>query len=787
MMASPHLSNHYMYKSTHKVFLPDPIQAHEVAYIGEGLVDIEGLETLEEMDMEERPRHRRDVLDHYAIDVGEKYLNDIYKEDESPPDSRTVETPSSNGLTDRAQTEKELAWRKVRQLLLEEEKKASSAKKAEPTSSKKRVSSRLVASGDEREDRCDTVKLLDAMATTTSPNLYHATTPHHVRPKIARSLDPPAPSFTSHLSSRLAHFLQGASPTDGTNASFKSLSSHASSSSSSHPGATTPTRWMLLATLEQVTKTCQEMDLSDASVARVSVHLAAIDQVLRDELTSHKRQAQHSSTDSTEYESYPVLSIPSDAARESVAPTVKKTFKEFAAAQDLTDTLATFHALVADCGLEDVRIQEPWHLYYRIRDAVYPKLGFVQKQLFKLLNVRLGMDVYRRRPAASKRVCIVGAGPVGLRAAVELALLGAQVSVLEKRTKFSRENMLHLWPWVVQDLASLGAKILLKNFCKSRTYFHVSTRQLQMILLKVALLLGVKIYAGTGFEAIVPPEADASRGHSFYSIQTSPQIPVVEFTAVLGASGTNNLVAKPAGIHRFVFCRNESLGIVCYYPNLETPDETKMKEFSWTKQLKHAMLSKMRDVGIDLENIVYFRGEMHYLVMTPKRRNLLEHEVVKKNYADSQDLVRNDNINPTALYDFVNRIIKFVGIARKTEIAHVNLFDFSQLTRADQAARILHAHGKKLYVGLMGDSLLEPVWHEGVGTCRGFLSALDGVWMIAEIGRKCDDQLLADRAVAYQVMQRLSGQHRLEMQKNVRKYTVDPRSRYIVSFPQVTC
>ncbi|KAG3046839.1 hypothetical protein PI125_g26923 [Phytophthora idaei] len=49
----------------------------------------------------------------------------------------------------------------------------------------------------------------------------------------------------------------------------------------------------------------------------------------------------------------------------------------------------------------------------------------------------------------------------------------------------------------------------------------------------------------------------------------------------------------------------------------------KRKEFSWTTRLKHHMLDEMRDVGIDLENIVYSRGDIQYLIMTPKRHNLL--------------------------------------------------------------------------------------------------------------------------------------------------------------------
>eukprot|EP00644_Phytophthora_capsici_P000666 jgi/Phyca11/109473/e_gw1.16.307.1 len=426
-------------------------------------------------------------------------------------------------------------------------------------------------------------------------------------------------------------------------------------------------------------------------------------------------------------------------------------------------------------------MSEPWHLYWFIRAAVYHRVGYRQKQLFRLLDARLNLNVYRQKPVSQKRVCIVGAGPVGLRAAVEVALLGGQVSVLEKRTKFSRENRLHLWPWVVQDLASLGAKVLFKNFCKSRTYFHVSTRQLQVILLKVALLVGVQVYSATGFEAIVAPSETGKK--PFYHIKTEPQIPVTEYTAVLGATGVNDQLAEPAGINRFVFSQKESLGIVCYFPNLETPEEMKVKEFSWTTQQRHQMLNKMREVGIDLENIVYFRGEMHYLVMTPKRPNLLTRGVVRQNQPSSKDLVEDSNVSQRALHGFVKRVVEFAGIPRRTDFTRVNLFDFSSLSRAEKPASILTSHGKKLYVGLIGDSLLEPVWHEGVGTCRGFLGALDGVWMLAQIGIKTDEQLLADREVAYRVMQRVSGHHRSELQKNVTKYTVDPKSRYTVDFP----
>lgn len=225
------------------------------------------------------------------------------------------------------------------------------------------------------------------------------------------------------------------------------------------------------------------------------------------------------------------------------------------------------------------------------------------------------------------------------------------------------------------------------------------------------------------------PSVDSTQRVIPYSIKTEPHIEETEFTAVLGASGVNNALAEPAGIERFVFCQKESLGIVCYFPNLETLEETKVKEFSWTTELKHKMLNKMREVGIDLENIVYFRGEMHYLVMTPKRHNLVVRRVVKKNHPNSKDLVRADNINQDAFHLFVNDIVNFVGIPRKADFARVSIFDFSSLTRADKAASILTSHGKKLYVGLIGDSLLGA----RVARRSGHLSRLP-----RRIGRRVD-------------------------------------------------
>ena len=65
----------------------------------------------------------------------------------------------------------------------------------------------------------------------------------------------------------------------------------------------------------------------------------------------------------------------------------------------------------------------------------------------------------------SPQCLIIGGGPCGLRTAIELALLGCKVVVIEKRDTFSRNNVLHLWPYTIQDLRGLGAKKFYGKFC----------------------------------------------------------------------------------------------------------------------------------------------------------------------------------------------------------------------------------------------------------------------------------------------------------------------------------
>lgn len=73
-------------------------------------------------------------------------------------------------------------------------------------------------------------------------------------------------------------------------------------------------------------------------------------------------------------------------------------------------------------------------------------------------------------------------GPCGLRTAIELALLGCKVVLIEKRDTFSRNNVLHLWPFTIHDLRGLGAKKFYGKFCAG-SIDHISEALITLSLL----------------------------------------------------------------------------------------------------------------------------------------------------------------------------------------------------------------------------------------------------------------------------------------------------------------
>jgi 2-polyprenyl-6-methoxyphenol hydroxylase-like FAD-dependent oxidoreductase len=174
-------------------------------------------------------------------------------------------------------------------------------------------------------------------------------------------------------------------------------------------------------------------------------------------------------------------------------------------------------------------------------------------------------------------VLIVGCGPVGLRLSIECAFLGIKCTIVEKRDSFSRNNVLHLWPYTIVDLKNLGAKLFYGKFCAG-SIDHISIRKLQCILLKVALLVGVQVHFNTTFDCIIEPERRAN-GYS-WRVKLEPAdhpISSHSFDCIIGADGRRNSLP---GFNRKEFRKKLAIGITANFTNYHTSAEAQVEEKS---------------------------------------------------------------------------------------------------------------------------------------------------------------------------------------------------------------
>ena len=161
------------------------------------------------------------------------------------------------------------------------------------------------------------------------------------------------------------------------------------------------------------------------------------------------------------------------------------------------------------------------HLFPALKNTLAPSLPFAQQRLFECLEKRWTFYIGHRTKLmhsiestgddSALDVVISGGGHCGLRCAVELALLGFRVTVVEKRDEFSRHNILKTWKPTVDDLLSLGFKTFFPLF-NVHGLHAIGTREIQLCLLKVCLLLGVRVIYNEVSAAVVEPTV-ALPGH----------------------------------------------------------------------------------------------------------------------------------------------------------------------------------------------------------------------------------------------------------------------------------
>ncbi|CAH2276459.1 -methionine sulfoxide oxidase MICAL3 isoform X2 [Pelobates cultripes] len=456
-------------------------------------------------------------------------------------------------------------------------------------------------------------------------------------------------------------------------------------------------------------------------------------------------------------------------------------FDRFVQATTCKGTMKSFQEL---CDYLELKPRDYRTFYHKLKS----KLNYWKaKALWSKIDKRGCHKDYKKGKACTNTKClIIGAGPCGLRTAIELCLLGAKVVVVEKRDAFSRNNVLHLWPFTIHDLRSLGAKKFHGKFCAG-AIDHISIRQLQLILLKVSLILGIEIHVNVEFQGLIEPPESQENERVGWRAKVHPSThPVSEFDfdVIIGADGRRNTLA---GFRRKEFRGKLAIAITANFINRNTTAEAKVEEISGVAFIfNQKFFQDLREAtGIDLENIVYYKDDTHYFVMTAKKQSLLEKGVILQDYADTELLLSRANVDQEALLNYATEAAKFSTNQQLPSLdfainhygqPDVAMFDFTCMYASENAALVRERNGHRLLVALVGDSLLEPFWPMGTGIARGFLAAMDSAWMVRSWSQGASPmEVLAERESIYRLLPQTTPEN---VNKNFNQYSIDPTTRY---------
>nr|KAF6438230.1 microtubule associated monooxygenase, calponin and LIM domain containing 2 [Molossus molossus] len=456
-------------------------------------------------------------------------------------------------------------------------------------------------------------------------------------------------------------------------------------------------------------------------------------------------------------------------------------FENFVQASTCKGTLQAFNILTRHLDLDPL---DHRNFYSKLKSKV---TTWKAKALWYKLDKRGSHKEYKRGKLCTNTKClIVGGGPCGLRTAIELAYLGAKVVVVEKRDTFSRNNVLHLWPFTIHDLRGLGAKKFYGKFCAG-SIDHISIRQLQLILFKVALILGVEIHVNVEFVKVLEPPEDQENHKIGWRAEFLPadhSLSEFEFDVIIGADGRRNTLE---GFRRKEFRGKLAIAITANFINRNSTAEAKVEEISGVAFIFNQKFFQdlKEETGIDLENIVYYKDCTHYFVMTAKKQSLLDKGVIINDYIDTEMLLCAENVNQDNLLSYAREAADFATNYQLPSLdfamnhygqPDVAMFDFTSMYASENAALVRERQSHPLLVALVGDSLLEPFWPMGTGCARGFLAAFDTAWMVKSWDQGTPPlELLAERESLYRLLPQTTPEN---INKNFEQYTLDPGTRY---------
>ena len=231
-----------------------------------------------------------------------------------------------------------------------------------------------------------------------------------------------------------------------------------------------------------------------------------------------------------------------------------------------------------------------------------------------------------------------------------------------------------------------------------------------------------------------------------------------------------------------------AIAITANFTNKRTTAEAIVDEISGVAFVyKQDFFNNLYDeFGIALENIVYYKDDTHYFVMTTKKHSLLDRQVLHKDKADPIALLSPKNINKEKLYEYIRDACDYCTDYQLPHLEFalnhhgepdVALFDFTSMFASNAACHIMERKGKQLMCGLVGDGLLEPFWPTGTGIARGFLGAFDTVWAVRQFaaGDMSPMEIMAERESILKLLPQTTQEN---ITKDFKNMSIIPSTRY---------
>lgn len=433
-------------------------------------------------------------------------------------------------------------------------------------------------------------------------------------------------------------------------------------------------------------------------------------------------------------------------------------FKAFVAAENVVETMQAFQHLLQNCRqLEKSENPKnnavPLSTYFLIKTHVLQSnIPFRLRKLFRELDIRVNSQTLQtiEKRNKQKKVFICGAGPVGLRAAIENLINGHFVTIVEKRDDFSRLNVIKTWPVTLDDLFQLGMSVYLPNF-KTNGVSHCGTRDMQNTLFKTALLFGVEAFFNHQVIGIARPlscddcwsvvvlpsnqiqakkdalsfvygRSDVSNLQQYSLVDfvelaasdsgavLSPQqvqsladeggsdsVRQFECDVLLVAEGERSKLITQLGFDRKIQRFKSAIGLVI---NLDLGEHKndhkfKVKVQSVANAASTELLVKLGGQRVAVENVEVLRSsEAFFIVCTVLPETLVTHGVLKEAPLEGHRVVlKRDNIDQEALKSLAKTIALACDVPEPHVFRPVNglqLFDFSAKGCCVQKSRAFH-------------------------------------------------------------------------------------------------